>query len=56
MLRVTVDPYLSNEQAIKAWGKAGFRPIDEMPVDEEKREPWLLMVAESAREHGSAAP
>lgn len=42
-LRVTVDPYLSNERAVDGWTKAGFRPIEECEPDDEHLERWLLM-------------
>lgn len=42
-LRVTVDPYVSNERAVAGWKKAGFRPIEECEPDDEHRERWLLM-------------
>lgn len=45
--RVTVDPYRSNEKAIRAWTRAGFRPVQERDADDEHTEPWLLMVLES---------
>ena len=41
--RATVDPYLWNEQAVRAWVKAGFRPVRECEPDEEHLHPWLLM-------------
>jgi aminoglycoside 6'-N-acetyltransferase len=41
--RVTVDPYLWNEQAVRAWLKAGFRPVRECEPDHEHRHHWLLM-------------
>ena len=41
--RVTVDPYESNEPAIRAWRKAGFVEVDRRPPDEEHRAPWVLM-------------
>jgi aminoglycoside 6'-N-acetyltransferase len=42
--RVTVDPYLWNEQAIRAWKKAGFHPLEERTdLDEWHSAPWLLM-------------
>jgi aminoglycoside 6'-N-acetyltransferase len=41
--RVTVDPYSSNEGAIRAWRKAGFADVEERDADEEHRAPWLLM-------------
>jgi aminoglycoside 6'-N-acetyltransferase len=47
--RVTVDPYRSNERAIRAWTKAGFRALEEREPDHEHPEPWLLMTLESER-------
>jgi aminoglycoside 6'-N-acetyltransferase len=43
--RVTVDPYASNERAIRAWRNAGFVLVDgsERAPDEDHAEPWLLM-------------
>jgi aminoglycoside 6'-N-acetyltransferase len=41
--RLTVDPYLWNESAIRAWSRAGFRAVEERPPDEDHRDPWLLM-------------
>jgi aminoglycoside 6'-N-acetyltransferase len=41
--RVTVDPYLWNEAAIRAWRRAGFRDVEEWQPDEEHRARWLLM-------------
>jgi aminoglycoside 6'-N-acetyltransferase len=41
--RVTVDPYLWNEPAVRAWRRAGFRDIAEHEPDEEHRARWLLM-------------
>lgn len=41
--RITVDPYLSNERAIRAWAKAGFRPVEKHEPDHEHASPWLLM-------------
>ena len=43
MLRVTVDPYVSNDRAVAGWKKAGFRPIEECEPDDEHLERWLLM-------------
>ena len=40
---VTVDPYLWNERAIRAWEKAGFIPVGERPADAEHPVAWLLM-------------
>jgi aminoglycoside 6'-N-acetyltransferase len=42
--RVTVDPYLWNEHAIRAWRRAGFRDVEEQhELDEWHTAPWLLM-------------
>ena len=41
--RVTVDPYLSNERAVRAWRRAGFEPVEERPTDEEHGEGWVVM-------------
>ena len=41
--RVTVDPYLWNERAIRAWRSAGFRDVREREPDVEHRARWLLM-------------
>jgi aminoglycoside 6'-N-acetyltransferase len=41
--RVTVDPYLWNEPAIRAWRRAGFRDVDEHEPDDEHTARWLLM-------------
>jgi len=41
--RVTADPYLSNEPAIRAWRRAGFRDLGEHEPDEEHTARWLLM-------------
>jgi aminoglycoside 6'-N-acetyltransferase len=41
---VSVDPYLWNEPAIRAWRRAGFVDVEERPADEEHSSPWLLMV------------
>lgn len=40
---VTVDPYLWNESAIRAWQRAGFDPVSEHPADDVHTRPWLLM-------------
>jgi aminoglycoside 6'-N-acetyltransferase len=41
---VTVDPYLWNERAIRAWAKAGFVEISRHPADDEQHsDDWLLM-------------
>jgi aminoglycoside 6'-N-acetyltransferase len=41
--RLTVDPYLWNERAVRGWLKAGFRPVEEREPDHEHRDRWLLM-------------
>jgi aminoglycoside 6'-N-acetyltransferase len=41
--RVTVDPYLWNEPAIRAWRRAGFRDVEEREPDEGHTSRWLLM-------------
>ena len=41
--RVTVDPYASNERAVRAWRRAGFGDVEERPPDDEHQERWLLM-------------
>jgi aminoglycoside 6'-N-acetyltransferase len=49
--RITVDPYLWNERAVRGWLKAGFRPVEEREPDHEHLDRWLLMefdVAEAA--------
>jgi aminoglycoside 6'-N-acetyltransferase len=43
---VTADPYLWNEQAVRAWQKAGFTPVEERPADAEHTAPWLLLCFE----------
>lgn len=40
---VTVDPYLWNEGAVRAWRRAGFVPVAEREADEEHTARWLLM-------------
>ena len=42
--RLTVDPYLSNTRAIRAWTKAGFQPVEKREPDSEHTAPWLRMV------------
>jgi aminoglycoside 6'-N-acetyltransferase len=44
--RLTVDPSLSNERAVRSWMKAGFRPVEKREPDHEHAEPWLLMAAD----------
>jgi aminoglycoside 6'-N-acetyltransferase len=41
--RVTVDPYVWNEPAIRAWRRAGFRDVAEHEPDDEHTARWLLM-------------
>ena len=41
--RVTVDPYLGNDRAIRAWTKAGFQPVGEREPDDEHSHRWLEM-------------
>jgi len=48
--RVTVDPYLWNERAVRGWLKAGFRPVEERAPDDEHPHPWLLMEFEHTRD------
>jgi aminoglycoside 6'-N-acetyltransferase len=40
---ITVDPYIWNEQAVRGWQKAGFRPVEEREPDDEHPYRWLLM-------------
>jgi aminoglycoside 6'-N-acetyltransferase len=46
--RVTADPYLWNDRAVRAWHKAGFRPGEERQPDEDHTHDWLLMTVDSA--------
>jgi aminoglycoside 6'-N-acetyltransferase len=41
--RVTVDPYLWNDAAVRAWMRAGFRALDEHDPDADHAARWLLM-------------
>ncbi len=41
--RLTVDPYLWNDRAIRAWTKAGFQPVEEREPDDGHTVIWLLM-------------
>jgi aminoglycoside 6'-N-acetyltransferase len=41
--RVTVDPYLWNEAAVRAWTRAGFAAVSEHGPDGEHTAAWLLM-------------
>ena len=40
---ITVDPYLWNETAIRAWGRAGFAAVEKRLADAEHTSAWLLM-------------
>jgi aminoglycoside 6'-N-acetyltransferase len=40
---VTVDPYASNERALRAWAKAGFVEVSRHDPDDEHLHPWVLM-------------
>jgi aminoglycoside 6'-N-acetyltransferase len=41
--RVTVDPYVWNEGAIRAWSRAGFVARSRHPPDDEHTAEWVLM-------------
>jgi len=41
--RVTVDPYTWNEQALRAWRRAGFVAVSHHPADDEHTSAWVLM-------------
>ncbi len=41
--RVTVDPYLWNGVALRAWRRAGFRDVEEREPDSDHTARWLLM-------------
>ena len=41
--RVTVDPYTWNEQALRAWRRAGFVAVSHHDADDEHTAPWVLM-------------
>jgi aminoglycoside 6'-N-acetyltransferase len=40
---VTVDPYLWNDAAVRAWERAGFRAVGEHDPDADHTARWLLM-------------
>jgi aminoglycoside 6'-N-acetyltransferase len=40
---ITVDPYLWNEQAIRAWERAGFVRVGERQADDVHSSSWLMM-------------
>lgn len=44
--RVTVDPYLWNGAAVRAWERSGFRAVEEREPDADHTARWLLMVFE----------
>jgi aminoglycoside 6'-N-acetyltransferase len=46
--RVTVDPYLWNDRAVRAWRRAGFRPVEKRAPDHEHAHAWLLMTFDPA--------
>jgi aminoglycoside 6'-N-acetyltransferase len=46
--RVTADPELWNESAVRSWTRAGFRPVEEREADDEHQHRWLLMEFDSA--------
>ena len=41
--RVTVDPYLWNEGAVRAWERAGFVEVSRHEAGGEYTAPWILM-------------
>ena len=41
--RVTVDPYVWNERAVRGWEKAGFVEIERHDADEEHGAAWRLL-------------
>jgi RimJ/RimL family protein N-acetyltransferase len=41
--RVTVDPYVWNERALRAWAKAGFVEESRHPADDGHASEWALM-------------
>jgi aminoglycoside 6'-N-acetyltransferase len=41
--RITTDPYVWNERAVRAWRRAGFVDIEERDPDEGHIARWLLM-------------
>jgi aminoglycoside 6'-N-acetyltransferase len=52
LVHLTVDPYVGNPRAIRAWERAGFRPTGEREPDAEHTEPWLLMVFDAGAARG----
>jgi aminoglycoside 6'-N-acetyltransferase len=41
--RVTTDPYVWNERAVRAWRRAGFVDVEEREPDDGHTARWLLM-------------
>jgi aminoglycoside 6'-N-acetyltransferase len=41
--RVTVDPYVWNDGAVRAWERAGFVEVSRHEADPEHTAPWILM-------------
>jgi aminoglycoside 6'-N-acetyltransferase len=41
--RVTVDPYAWNEDAVRAWDRAGFVEVSRHDADDGHTTPWILM-------------
>lgn len=41
--RVTVDPYVWNESAVRAWERAGFVEVSRHEGDDEHTAPWILL-------------
>ena len=41
--RVTVDPYVWNAGAVRAWQRAGFVEVSRHPPDEDHTSEWILM-------------
>lgn len=41
--RVTVDPYVWNESAVRAWERAGFVEVSRHEADDGHIAPWILM-------------
>jgi aminoglycoside 6'-N-acetyltransferase len=44
MDHVTVDPYIANARAVRAWEKAGFRGVGKAYPDDDHTQPWFLML------------
>ena len=54
---MTVDPYLWNERAIRAWQRAGFIALEERePDDEWHTARWLLMEFRPFPSEGAEPP